>query len=116
MVIIVIIAIAYVLGGFYPLNKFFMNQTPDKTCRLDSDCKYFIQPIDNAYCVGGNDCSMLEFDDTRVTAINKNWEPFCPFPKSSDIQVTQCIGGILFPVDYAIMIKCINNKCEKVLS
>jgi hypothetical protein len=114
--ILALIAIAYAFGFLYPLNNFFKNQTPDKSCIFDSDCGYFILPEGNVYCFNIKDCRMLEFNDSRVIAIKRDWKPFCPFPKSMSLAEIQCIGGMELPPDYDKKIRCIDNVCEKVLS
>ena len=116
LIIVVLIGVSYALGWLFPLNKFFKNQTPDKSCTMDSDCKYFIIPVDNVYCTFDDACSLINLNDSRIIGVNKNWNPICPFPKSSSFQITQCIGGIEFPENYTNDLKCINNNCEKTLS
>ncbi|MEK6968464.1 MAG: hypothetical protein AABX51_07600 [Nanoarchaeota archaeon] len=99
------------LGILYPLNNIFP-QNPNTFCRIDSDCKPYVQEW-NSCKSGCGSCKLYDINDNEVIAINKYWNTFCPFtkPKGSGF-CPACIGGI--GGDFS-SIKCIENKCQKIL-
>lgn len=113
--VLLIFSVLIFLGAFYPLNKFFASQVPDTSCKIDSDCDIFRLPPDNIYCSEGKDCRMLDFNSTSIIATNKNWRPFCPFPKPLYYAEIMCIGGTRLPQNYKEYIKCIDNQCKKII-
>ncbi|MBI2543227.1 MAG: hypothetical protein HYW24_03515 [Candidatus Aenigmarchaeota archaeon] len=105
-------------GILYELNKIFP-QNPDISCRIDSDCKLHVYPEWSGCRVCGN-CEIYKINDSKVIAINKEWRPFCPYPRPL-IACGLCIGGIAdsdnkLLTDLSSNVKCIENRCQKVLS
>jgi len=115
IILFIILLGAYFLGFLNPLNRFFTNQIPNKACNLDSDCILFKSPSDNIYCISINDKSMIDINDSRIIYVNKNWNPFCPFPSKPFILKIEYKGGYKIPSGYIANGKCINNICEKII-
>lgn len=109
----VIVALKF-FGFLYPLNN-LVPQSPDISCKMDSDCTLTISRLLNP-CGKSHDCTMYNVSDSEVTVVNKGWKPFCPFgePSEKGVAYIMCIGGI--SGSDASNTKCIENKCQKVLT
>ncbi|UCD02980.1 MAG: hypothetical protein JSV63_04335 [Candidatus Aenigmatarchaeota archaeon] len=124
IVIIFILFFIYIFdlfGAFsllYSLNNIFP-QNPDISCKVDSDCTLHAHPEWSQCRICGS-CRNFNLNDSEIIAINKEWRPFCPFPRPAGFCLA-CIGVIYDPsgeiVTYDYIdsyVKCIENKCQKI--
>lgn len=77
------------------LNSLFAG-IPNKSCSVDSDCD-----LEKTKC---NPCDC-------GSAVNKDWNRFCPLPDLSVISI-YCKGCMA--LGYDIEVKCLNNQCQTV--
>lgn len=111
--IILLLLLILILNNFGMLSSLnnLIPQTPDISCRVDSDCKMLIDL--EWSCNSCGSCKTYDVNSIDVIAINKEWKPLCPF---KEIQAA-CLACVSEIENYdLISIKCINNKCQKVLS
>ncbi len=100
------------------LNKVVPNN-PNRACQQDSDCTLTVHP-DWTRCQR-DCCGNYRLNSSKVIAINKEWQPACPFPKRNSCSMLDCVSTIRAgtnggPVDQDAHAKCIDNQCQKVMS
>lgn len=110
LLVVVIGVLATTLGFLAPLNTLF-RQTPDVSCQDDSDCKFLIVP-EQVSCNPCPPCLSAFADPQRYLAVNKNWNPVCPFPNARGVRCLEC-GAFEFTGN-SVAPRCINNQCQKV--
>jgi len=97
VIVLLVLFLANFIGLFGFLNPFLNNLfvgEPDKSCNVDSDCKYFLKAT-SCRCSCGD-------------VVNKNWdkEAFCPFRENIVCDVCSS------PIQEKI--KCVDNECKVV--
>tara|TARA_Y100000310_G_C20527724_1_gene736902 strand:+ start:221 stop:598 length:378 start_codon:yes stop_codon:yes gene_type:complete len=110
--IIALIIILYLFGILFEFNK-IIPQKLDLSCESDLDCKLHVSPDLNK-CRSCALCKTFEIEDEKVIAINKDWQPSCPFPKPLVSNCGDCETTIV-DKDLADL-KCIKNTCQKTLN
>jgi hypothetical protein len=109
---VIVLFLVFGVGILFPLNT-LIPQNPDLSCNTDSDCGLWPHPAwsECSVCLS---CQSFDASDPSVIAVNKNWKLSCPFPRPALAGCILCIGE-LHP-DETIQAKCIQNKCQKVVS
>ena len=146
IIILIILIIGYVLNGFGVFFKFnnLIPNSPDISCKSDTDCR-LVNP-DYKECKFCSSCKTYKIDDPDIISINKNWRPSCPFNsglvlcpacvgrlvcEDSFTILGQCdsttkLGTGLKCINNTLLVgedcenekhvKCVDNKCQKVIS
>ena len=113
--VLIMIAIVFILylTGVLGMLWALIPQFPSIYCDQDSDCKLHVSP-EWSTC-GCEGCGSFQVIEDHVIAMNRDWQPFCPF--IAVLSCMQCDRNIISDggpvINSSGYVKCMNNQCHK---